>query len=73
MSRGSGPMACQRLTRPAQRSRRCWPAIVRSSTCDFLRLVIDDLDWNAAILEGRVTIEGDENQVRTLFAATYRR
>ena len=57
----------------AKRVAKRAPAIVYSSPADFLRLVIDDLDWNTAVLDGRVKIEGDENQVRKLFAATYRR
>jgi aminoglycoside phosphotransferase (APT) family kinase protein len=43
-------------------------AIVHASPPDFLRMVADDLDWDAAVGDERVTVEGDEGQIRTLFA-----
>lgn len=44
------------------------PAIVRTQPADFLRLITQDLDWDTAIGNGRVEVEGDPDQVARVFA-----
>ena len=42
-------------------------AIVRTSPVDFLRWVTGDLPYASGVADGRITIEGDESQLRVMF------
>jgi hypothetical protein len=52
----------------AKRIAKRAPAIVRCSSTDFLRLVIGDVSLSDAVADGRITVDGDIDQVGRLFA-----
>jgi hypothetical protein len=43
-------------------------AAVRMSRQDFLRLIVQDLDFDSALADGRVQVTGDVTAVRRLLA-----
>jgi hypothetical protein len=52
----------------AKRIAKRAPAIVRCSSTDFLRLVTGDVSLSDAVADGRITVDGDIDQVGRLFA-----
>ena len=53
----------------AKRVAKRAPAIVRCRAIDFLRVITGDLDFDAGVSDGRITVDGDVAHVHTLFAA----
>jgi Ser/Thr protein kinase RdoA (MazF antagonist) len=56
----------------AKRIAKRAPALVHATPVDFLRVITGDLDFDAAVADGRIELQGDPTHVATLFAATPR-